>query len=273
MKYRNISRAVTILCFSGLLVGRTVAAPANPSPPWVAKLERTAGHILYVSVIGDDAWTGRMPAPNRTGTDGPFATLERARDEIRRIRMGGGLPDGGVTVAILAGRYERAEPFGLTAEDSGTASSPIVYRACPGEEVTICGSRTVKAWQPVADPTILKRLDPAARGKVYQADLRSLGVTEYGDLLHDAEWEVQWRHHKDDNQSEATQGDALAAQRFVNRTGEKIEPRLELFYDGKPMEISRWPNEGFTHIDKALGETEFDVRGRPGRREGIFSCD
>ena len=121
-------------------------------------------------------------------------------------------------------------------------------------------------------PAILNRLAPAARGNVYQVDLKALGVTEYGDLLHDAAWEVQQRHHKDDNQGEATQGDALAAQRYFARTGEKIEPRLELFCNGKPMQISRWPNQGFTHIDKALGETKFDVRGLPGRREGIFSC-
>ena len=97
-------------------------------------------------------------------------------------------------------------------------------------------------------------------------------MTEYGDLLHDAEWEVQSRHHKDDNQGEAIVGDALAARRVAERTGKKIEPRLELIFNGEPMQLSRWPNSDFTHIDKALGETKFDVRGLPGRREGVFSC-
>ncbi|NQT14873.1 MAG: hypothetical protein HQ582_19115, partial [Planctomycetes bacterium] len=220
--------------------------------------------VIHVSPNGDDTSDGSKRAP--------LATIAAARQRIRRLKASGSLPQGGVVVEMLGGRHHLASPVDLTAEDSGTSSSPIVYRACPGEEVTICGSRSVGAWQPVTDPAVLERLDPAARGKVYQADLRSLGVTEYGDLLHDAEWEAQWRHHRDDNQGEATQGDALAAQRFVKRTGERIESRLEVFCNGEPMQISRWPNRGFTHIDKALGETEFDVRGLPGRREGIFSC-
>ncbi|MDZ7616927.1 MAG: right-handed parallel beta-helix repeat-containing protein [Patescibacteria group bacterium] len=259
-----MTRCVTFL----LAVALTTSVPLLPA----AEQQGTDGLLLYVSTTGNDAWTGRSPKPNEAGTDGPFATLEQARDRIRQLKSSDGLPVGGVTVALMPGRYERSEAFALTAEDAGSAASPIVYRAWPGGEVTICGSRTVTAWQPVTDPEVLDRLDASARGNVYQADLGSLGVETYGDLLHDAAWEVQWRHHRDDNQGEATQGDALAAQRHVQRTGTPVEPRLELFFNGQPMTLSRWPNEGFTHIDKALGETAFDVRGLPGRREGIFSC-
>ena len=39
--------------------------------------------VLYVSPSGNDSWSGRLSAPNSRKTDGPFATLERARDEIR----------------------------------------------------------------------------------------------------------------------------------------------------------------------------------------------
>ena len=227
---------------------------------------------LYVSAEGNDAWSGKASQPNAEKSDGPFAGIARARDEIRRMKKSGEFPAGGVTVEILGGRYELTEPIELTVEDAGTKAGPIVYRARAGDPVTICGGKTVREWTPVTDAAVLKRLDPAARGKVFQADLKTLGMTEYGDLLHDAEWEVQWRHHKDDNQGEATRGDAAAAQVFVAKHGGKIEPRLELFCDGVPMQISRWPNDGFTHVDKALGETKFDVRGLPGRKEGIFSC-
>jgi len=34
---------------------------------------------LYVSPTGNDAWTARSPDTNAERTDGPFATLERAR--------------------------------------------------------------------------------------------------------------------------------------------------------------------------------------------------
>ena len=41
------------------------------------------GIDLYVSPAGDDAWSGRRPDPTRDGRDGPFATLEAARDALR----------------------------------------------------------------------------------------------------------------------------------------------------------------------------------------------
>ncbi len=220
--------------------------------------------VIHVSPNGDDAGDGSEAAP--------LATIVAAQQKVRNLKTSGGLPKGGVVVELLGGRYRLAQPVELNAEDSGTAESPVTYRARPGETVRISGGRIVATWKPVTDQTVLEQLDPVARGKVFEADLKALGITEYGDLLHDAEWEVQWRHHQDDQQAEATQGDALAAQRFVKRTGERVEPRLELFYDGKPMQLSRWPNEGFTHVDKALGETEFDVRGLRGHREGVFSC-
>lgn len=37
------------------------------------------GFALYVLTEGDDAWSGLMATPNRQGSDGLFATLERAR--------------------------------------------------------------------------------------------------------------------------------------------------------------------------------------------------
>ena len=37
----------------------------------------------YVSPFGRDTWSGRLPQPNADGTDGPFATLARARAAMR----------------------------------------------------------------------------------------------------------------------------------------------------------------------------------------------
>ena len=41
----------------------------------VAAAQDTA---FYVAPNGNDAWSGRLAAPNADKTDGPFATLERA---------------------------------------------------------------------------------------------------------------------------------------------------------------------------------------------------
>jgi hypothetical protein len=125
---------------------------------------------LFVATNGNDTNPGTE--------EKPFATLERARDEIRHIKSGGPLPVGGITVQVRDGVYELVRPIELTDKDSGTEKTPIVYRARRGEGVRIVGGRVVTGWQPVTAPTILKHLDPAAQGKVFQADLKALGITD-----------------------------------------------------------------------------------------------
>ena len=56
---------------------------------------------LYVATEGNDAWSGRLAARNADGSDGPFASLKRARDDIRRLKANGGLPAGGVLIEIM----------------------------------------------------------------------------------------------------------------------------------------------------------------------------
>ena len=41
---------------------------------------------FYVATDGKDVWSGTLPEPNHDGTDGPFATLARARDAVRQLR-------------------------------------------------------------------------------------------------------------------------------------------------------------------------------------------
>ena len=41
--------------------------------------------VFYVSTDGNDRWSGRLSEANDTKTDGPFASLKRARDAIRQL--------------------------------------------------------------------------------------------------------------------------------------------------------------------------------------------
>ena len=43
--------------------------------------------VFYVAPDGNDAWSGRLSEPNAAGADGPFKTIERARDEIRNLNI------------------------------------------------------------------------------------------------------------------------------------------------------------------------------------------
>lgn len=85
-------------------------------------------------------------------------------------------------VVIRGGVYARSATLTLGKNDSGAPGAPIVYRGCPGEEARILGGRVVTEWKPVSDRAVLARLTPEARGKVVQADLKALGVTDYGQV-------------------------------------------------------------------------------------------
>jgi hypothetical protein len=189
---------------------------------------QSAADSLFVATDGNDANPGTVAKP--------LATLERARDVLRERRAGGPLPAGGVTVEVRGGIYQRSEPFQLTPRDSGTESTPVVYRARNGESVRLVGGRALTGWKQVADAAVLAHLDEAARGKVWQADLPAQGITDLGD---------------------------------VTASGK----RLELFFQDKPMTVARWPNDGFIKIAEVLGPTLVDVRGTKGCKEGWFAYD
>lgn len=42
--------------------------------------------VYYVAADGDDNWSGKLAKPNNQKTDGPFASIERARDAIRSLK-------------------------------------------------------------------------------------------------------------------------------------------------------------------------------------------
>lgn len=200
----------------------------------ILSVAHAAPSVLYVSPSGDDTWSGTLPEPDSLGADGPFKSILRARDAIRATKTAGALPQGGVEVRIRGGNYYLEQPLEFTAEDSGTSEAPIVYSGVSGEEVRIIGGRQVDNFVPVADPGVLERLDPAARGQAVQADLKALGITDFG-----------------------------------GPSGGGIE----IFFNDQPMTLSRWPNEGFTRIVDIVVEDGHKIHGIPGSLTGKFVYD
>ncbi len=166
---------------------------------------------LYVAPNGSDTNSGTRTRP--------FATLERARDEVRRLKQNGKMPKDGLTIWLRGGDYLRTNTLELAAADSGTSKAPIVWRACKGETVRLLGGRKLPAFEPVTDPAILARLPEAAHGHVVQVDLKALGITDFGQM-----------HSRGFSRPITT-------------------AHCELFYGGRPMTLARWPNEGqWEHI-------------------------
>lgn len=90
---------------------------------------------FFVSTEGHDAWSGRLCCPNREGTDGPFATFERARSASRDA--GEDVPR---RIIVRAGTYYDVS-WKLTAKDSN-----LSLEAAEGEEVILYGGHAITGW-------------------------------------------------------------------------------------------------------------------------------
>ena len=124
---------------------------SEQSPPMAqttAQIPDSSAEVFYVAPNGNDNWSGALETVNSSGTDGPFATLQRARDAIRSLkRLQGGTLQKPVTVLLRGGTYFLTEPLTLKAEDSGTENFPITYTAYPGEQPIISGGQKITDWQ------------------------------------------------------------------------------------------------------------------------------
>ncbi len=115
----------------------------------VGTLPALAETSIYVAADGNDSASGTLQAP--------FATLVRARDEIRRLK-----PEGPVNVYVRGGMYEMPATLPLTAQDSGTAKAPVVYRAYRQEKPILTASHRISGFSK-SSGKILKT-DVAAQG-------------------------------------------------------------------------------------------------------------
>ena len=143
------------------------------------------GLTIYVSCSGNDLWSGRLPEPNASGTDGPLVSLEGARDSIRKIKNSNAWEElrstgQGISVILGSGIYQLPTAFELHDQDSGEENIRIVYSAELGQEVRLVGGRIVTDFEPVSDPEIRNRLQPKARDHIRQTDLGKLGINDFG---------------------------------------------------------------------------------------------
>lgn len=163
-----------------------------------------------------ELWVAPNGADTNPGTaTAPLATLAGARDGVRALRATG--LTGAVRVRIQPGDYPLTETFALTAADSGTASGPVVYRAEQKGTALFRGGVKLSGFIPVTDRAILARLPAESRDKVVQCDLKKLGITDYGQIQ----------------------------PRGFSHAPPATQPMMELYFNGEPMTLARWPNQGF----------------------------
>jgi len=190
---------------------------------------------LYVAPDGNDEQPGTKKRP--------FATLEAARDTLRQLKKTGKLSKGGAKVIIRGGRYSVRQTFSLTHDDSGEPDKPIRYCAARGETPIFSGSLKVDNFLPVTDAHILQRLPDEARGKVQVADLSLCGIDSVPPLI-------------------------LGG--FGKKAKDASAAVVELYFEGNPMPLARWPNEGFVQVAGIPEEDAFTMFGRKGSKAGII---
>jgi len=100
---------------------------------------------LYVSPSGSDSNPGTSSAP--------FATIERAKTEVRLLN---GNMLGDITVHMHAGTYVLTDTFRLNRNDSGSNGYNIRYVNVEGEAPVISGGLSISGWSPVAGGGIWK---------------------------------------------------------------------------------------------------------------------
>lgn len=161
---------------------------------------------FYVATTGSSTNPGTI--------DKPFLRPEDARDAINK--MNGPI---NATIYIRGGIYSFSKTFALTG-DGQDAGRHITFTNYQNEKVQFSGGRKLDngKFTLVNDPAILDRLPAAAKGKVYQINLKAAGITDYGKML---------------------------------PHGYKVihPAALELFYNEIPLTLARYPNEGFLPIE------------------------
>lgn len=125
-------------------------------PSWSAE--------LHVSAKGADTGSGTA--------DAPFATLQRARDEARKLKKGGGQEP--ATVIVHGGVYEMFQTLQLDPQDSD-----LTIKAASGERPEFIGAKKVEGFTKHA-------------GEILKADVSKLGLEKISvrQLLMDGERQI-----------------------------------------------------------------------------------
>ena len=132
---------------------------------------------------------------------------------VRAARANPG-PD---VILLRQGYYPLHRTLVLEAGDSS-----LVIRSSAGEEVHLIGGREISGFEGLSpDAPDYDKIAPEFRGHIMTIDLKALGITDYGQL---------------------------SARGF----GRAIQPSgLELYFNGEPMTLARWPNTGWAEIADA----------------------
>lgn len=142
----------------------------------------------------------------------PYQTLHKAVSRISDPNLKGK----DVFINLLTGYHDLGQTLAITHTDSRR----VTIRAYQDQDVHVTGGKRIesKYFHPVTDHTALNRLPIISRTKVLQVTLGEVGITDLG-VLSDYGF-------------------------YIQRTAP-----LEIFENGKPLTLARYPNHDYVNID------------------------
>jgi hypothetical protein len=160
-----------------------------------------------------------------------FPSIEKALEAVRLYLQKPDLPEGAVEIVLLGDTYKIRQSVHMDSKNSATRKNPLVIRSLYQKHKTqITGGVTLKNWLKETDPEILARLPQNARGKVLCADLKKMEASAIDSLVF---------------------GGFSSARTHPGNARFNTFPVPEFFYEGKPQNMARWPNEKDTLIPLA----------------------
>jgi hypothetical protein len=179
--------------------------------PMLSTAQQKEVKTVYVSLQGRNTWPGTIQQPVNTIDD----ALHIAYTSIHH--------NSNITAAeiiIRKGIYTIPATIEIVGGKTWQTGIPLTIKPYGGEAVVLNGGKVIshRAIHPVTDKTFAARLPAATHNKIRVIDLRKAGVQNMG-KLHSVGF------HR------------------------PFEPAwLEVFFDGKPGTLARWPNDSNTVI-------------------------
>jgi hypothetical protein len=129
----------------------------------------TLGLLAAAPARAADIWVAPTGSDRNAGTaDKPLVTVAAALRQVRDLRrLHDPAVETGAHIWVRGGEYRLSEPLFLRPEDAGTATSPTVIEAAPGEQPVLSGGVAVTGWRKVAAK--VSGLPAAAQGQVWVA--------------------------------------------------------------------------------------------------------
>lgn len=174
------------------------------------------GQMFYVAKNGNDSNPGTK--------NKPVATLEAAKFLVRNFKKKIENSNQKITVIINRGQYDLSKGFVLNEEDGGKPGNEITWVAGKNEKVSITGGKSIpySNFKKVTDKNIIERVGEKSAQNILEVNLSGLGILNYGEIKQI--------------------GFSLAV----------VPMQLELFFNGAPMTLARYPNTEFIKIGKVI---------------------